>query len=271
LIASIVKLLVAAAVALPLVLYFLQDRLIFHPQRLDDARRASIAARFTAAKDVFIASPDGTRLHAWHVAADPGAPLLLYFGGNAEEVSGMLEAVGDPRHNSTPGVAWLLTDYRGYGASGGKPSAKALIEDAKAWYDYAARMTGTDAARIFVFGRSLGSGVAVPLAAERRLAGVILVAPYDSLAAVAAHYYPYLPVKWMLRHSFDSIALAPRLEAPLFCVIAGGDEVIPPAHAERLFQAWSGPKRKLVLAGAPHNGTDSAPEFWPAIRRFVSG
>ena len=100
---------------------------------------------------------------------------------------------------------------------------------------------------------------------------MILSTPYDSLAAVAQRYYPYLPVRWLLRHRFDSIALAPRLEVPLLCLIAGRDEVIPPAHAERLYQAWGGPKRKLVLAGARHNETDAAPEFWPAIRGFVSG
>jgi fermentation-respiration switch protein FrsA (DUF1100 family) len=251
--------------------FLLQDRLIFSPQRIDDARRAAVAARFPAAKEVFIGAADGTRLHAWYVAPPPGAPLVLYFGGNAEEVSGMLEAVGDPARGETPGVGWLLTDYRGYGASGGKPSARALIADGAAWYDFAAQLPEVEAKRIVAFGRSLGSGVAVPLAAKRQLAGVILVTPYDSLTAVAQHYYPYLPVKWMLRHRFESIALAPRLEVRMLCLIAERDGVIPPVHAERLYDAWGGPKRKLVFAGAQHNDIDSAPAFWQAIRSFVSG
>ena len=262
-IASIVKLLVAVAVALPLLLFFLQDRLIFHPQPVGDARRAQIAAGFPAAREVFVEAADGTRLHAWQLGDGPD--LVLYFGGNAEEVSGMLgEAVA-----GIPGASWLLTDYRGYGASAGSPSERHLVADALSWYDYAVRELKP--ARVLAFGRSLGSGVAVALAAQRSLAGVILSTPYDSLTAVAQHHYPYLPVRWLLRHRFDSIALAPRLEAPLLCLIAGRDEVIPPAHAERLYQAWGGPKRKLVLAGARHNETDAAPEFWPAIRRFVSG
>ena len=262
-IASIVKVLVAVAVALPLVMYFLQDRLIFHPQPVDDALRAQIAATFPAAKEVFLKSDDGVRLHAWQLGS--GSDLVLYFGGNAEEVSGRLGEV----EAGLPGAAWLLTDYRGYGASAGSPSERHLVADAVSWYDYAVRELKP--ARVFAFGRSLGSGVAVALAARRELAGVILSTPYDSLAAVAQHYYPWLPVKWLLRHRFDSIALAPRLQAPLLCLIAGRDEVIPPAHAERLYQAWGGPKRKLVLAGARHNETDAAPEFWPAIRGFVSG
>ena len=262
-ISSIVKLAVAVALALPLVIYFLQDRLIFYPQRLDDARRAEIAARFPVVKEIFITAPDGTRLHAWHVASGPD--LVLYFGGNAEEVSAMLAEAGA----QTPGTSWLLTDYRGYGASQGSPCEKNLVSDALLWHQYATHELHVK--RLFAFGRSLGSGVAVALAARRPLAGVILSTPYDSLVAVAQRYYPYLPVRWLLRHRFDSIALAPRLEAPLLCLIAGRDEVIPPAHAERLYDAWRGPKRKLVLADAAHNDTDAAPEFWPAIRRFLSG
>jgi pimeloyl-ACP methyl ester carboxylesterase len=97
----------------------------------------------------------------------------------------------------------------------------------------------------------------------------VLVTPFDSLAAVAKRYYWYLPVDWMLRHRFDSIALAPRLKTPLLCLIAGHDEVIPPEHAERLYAAWSGPKRKVLLSAANHNTTDGAAQFWPSIREFL--
>ena len=107
------------------------------------------------------------------------------------------------------------------------------------------------------------------LAAERPLAGLILVSPFDSLAAVAKSYYWYLPVDWMLKHRFDSIALAPGLKTPLLALIAERDEVIPAEHAERLVAAWGGPKRKLVLPGASHNTTDGHPGFWPAIREQI--
>lgn len=261
-IASIIKVLVAGAVALPLAMYFLQDRLIFHPQPVNDARRAQIAAMFPAAKEIFLETDGGVRLHAWQFGSGPD--LVLYFGGNAEEVSGMLGEV----EAGLPGTTWLLTDYRGYGASAGSPSETTLVADALLWYDHAVRELKP--ARVFAFGRSLGSGVAVALAARRTLGGVILVTPYDSLLAVAKRHYPFVPVQWLLKHRFDSIALAPGLEVPMLCLIAGDDELIPPAHAERLYEAWAGPKHKLLLAGAPHGDPDSAPEFWPAIRRFVS-
>ena len=207
---------------------------------------------------------DGTRLRGWIVkGAVTPAPVVIYFGGNAEEVSWMLEEA--PRR--APGVGWLLIDYRGYGSSEGSPSEAALTSDGLAWYDYA---TGTlKASKVFLFGRSLGSGVAVQLAAERPLAGVILVAPFDSLVEVAKRHYPYLPVDWMLKHRFDSIGRAPKIAVPLLCLVAADDRIIPAEHSRRLYAAWGGPKQWVELQGAGHNSTDSAPAFWENIWKFL--
>lgn len=251
------------AVGLPLVVYFAQDALIFYRQPLPEGRRAEIARRFPAVEEVSLTTVDGTRLHAWHVKA--AGPMVLYFGGNAEEVSWMIEASA-----GLPGVAWLLMDYRGYGSSEGSPSERALVADAKLLYDHALKLPGVDPKRIYAFGRSLGSGVAVALAAQRPLAGLILATPFDSLAAVAKRYYWYLPVDWLLKHRFDSIGLAPNLKPPLLCLLAEDDEVIPPVHGERLFDAWGGEKRKIVLQQAGHNTIDAHPLFWPAIREFLA-
>ena len=269
---SLLKIAGAVAIGLPLVVYLAQDSLIFYRQPLPDARRAEIARRFPAATEVTLASADGTQLHGWLVRPQgtERVPLVLYFGGNAEEASYMLESVGDPARGETPGAAWLIFNYRGYGASEGSPSERALVADALTLYDHAAGLPGVDADRIVAFGRSLGSGPAVALAAQRPVRAVILVSPFDSLAAVAKRYYWYLPVDWMLKHRFDSIALAPGLKQPLLCLIAERDEVIPPVHAERLFDAWGGPKRKTVLAAAGHNTTDAHPTFWSSIREFLA-
>ena len=270
---SLAKIAVAIAIGLPVVLYLVQDRLIFYPQRLTEARRAEVAKRFPAVSEITLAAADGTRLHAWHVKSSisDSGPLVLYFGGNAEEVSWMLEAIGDPQRGETPGVDWLLADYRGYGASEGSASERALLADALALYDWAARLPGAQARQTHVFGRSLGSAMAVHVAAQRAVAGVILVTPFDSLVAVAKHYYPYLPVGWMLKHRFDSISHAPRLRAPLLCFIAEHDDVIPPVHGERLFAAWGGTKHRVLLANSRHNDTDGDKAFWPAVRAFLAG
>src|ERR671931_2667369 len=173
---SLVKLGAAVVLDVPLVAYLMQDKLIFLTRPLSEREHRAIAARHVDVADVFLQAADGTRVHAWHVkikSAD-NAPLALYFGGNAEEVSWMLDEL--PRRKLV--TEWLLVDYRGYGASGGAPSERALNDDALLWYDYAVKLGNK---QIFAFGRSLGSGVAVHLAAERALAGLILVAPFDSL------------------------------------------------------------------------------------------
>lgn len=243
------------AVGFPLLMYLAQDSLIFHPQALTEAQRAQIASR-PGIESVFMQAADGTRLHAWHVKGDP---MVLYFGGNAEEVSWML----DHAARRTPGVGWLLVDYRGYGSSGGSPSEKALTDDALRWYD---RFAGK---KTYVFGRSLGSGVAVQVAAARPLAGVILVAPFDSLVEVGKRHYPFLPVDLLLRHRFDSVSAAPRITAPLLCIVATDDEIIPAAHAKRLYDAWGGEKRWVGLEGAGHNSTDAAANYWTSITAFL--
>jgi pimeloyl-ACP methyl ester carboxylesterase len=263
LLVSLGKIGLAVAIGLPLIAYLAQDALIFYRQPLPEARRAEIARRFPAVQEVFLQAKDGTRLQAWHARA--GSPMVIYFGGNAEETSWMLEELG-----SAPGVSWLIVSYRGYGLSEGSPSEAALVSDALQWFDHALTLQSVDPKRVFAFGRSLGSGVAVALAAQRPVARLILVTPYDSLAAVAKRHYSYLPVDLLLKHRFDSIALAPALKQPLLCLIAERDEVIPPVHGERLFDAWGGEKRKIMLQESGHNSTDVHPMFWASIREFLA-
>ena len=245
-------------IGFPLLMYLAQDSLIFFPQPRTSAQRERIVSQRPTVESLFMDAADGTRLHAWHVKGDP---LIIYFGGNAEEVSWMLEEAA----RRTPGLGWLLVDYRGYGSSGGSPSEAALVADALRWHDDMKNQYQ----KIHVFGRSLGSGVAVQLAAQRPVAGVILVAPFDSLVEVGKHHYPFLPVNWMLRHRFDSVAVAPKIAAPLLCIVAAGDEIIPAVHSKRLYDAWGGEKRWVGLEGAGHNSTDDAANYWSSIRKFL--
>ena len=256
------KILLAVAIGLPLALFFLQERLIFYPQPLSEAQRAEIGKRFPAVREVFLQS-ENRKIQAWHVPAAPGAPLVLYFGGNAEDVSWMIPDAAA----RVPGVAWLLVSYRGYGGSEGSPSEATIFADALKWYDYV--MKELKPKEISVFGRSLGSGAAVFLASERKVASVILVTPFDSLLEVARRHYPFLPVSLMLKHPFDSIARAPKVSVRLLCLAAARDEVIPSSHAKKLFDAWGGPKRWIELEGAGHNSTDGVPAFWQSIKVFL--
>jgi pimeloyl-ACP methyl ester carboxylesterase len=190
----------------------------------------------------------------------PGPDAVLYFGGNAEDVSRTVPGLAA----MFPGAAVYALHYRGYGGSEGEPGETALVGDALATFDRAYR----GHANITVVGRSLGSGVAVQVAAARPVAKLVLVTPYDSIAAVAAAHYPAFPVDWLVRDRYDSARRAAALRVPTTLVIAEHDQVIPPLHARRLLQAFApGVARAVTLRGVGHNDIDQAPGYVDALTR----
>jgi pimeloyl-ACP methyl ester carboxylesterase len=200
---------------------------------------------------------DGVRvqLSVRQPAGQAGAPALIYFGGNAEDVSLSLA----PLARAFPQHALYLLHYRGYGGSEGEPSEAALFADALALHAHVA----TGHARIRVLGRSLGSGVAVYLASQREVEQLVLITPYDSIAAVAALQFPYLPVDWLLLDRFDSVARAGSVRAPTRILVAAQDEVIHPQHSHRLQLAFRPGLAELqVLAGSGHNSIAQHPDYW---------
>lgn len=260
---SLAAILAIVLVGFPLLMFLMQDRLLFFPQPLDAASRDAIGKRYPFVKEISLRGESGERLSAWHVPGEKDKPLVIYFGGNAEEVSWMIE---DARAQVS-GYGWMLVNYRGYGGSEGAPSEAMISADALRWHDHALNELG--AGEVIAFGRSLGSGAAVYLASQRPLKAVVLVTPFDSLVEVAKHHYPVLPVSLLLRHPYDSIGRAPKITAPLLCIAGSRDEVIPATHARRLFDAWGGPKRWLLLEEAGHNTTDSHPLFWASVTEFL--
>lgn len=188
-----------------------------------------------------------------------GPKALIYFGGNAEDVSANLASFS----RAFPEHAIYLMHYRGYGGSSGKPSEKLLHEDARALFDKVHR----EHPQIAVVGRSLGSGVAVRLAAERPAARLVLVTPYDSLQELAAQQYPYFPVRWLLTEKFDSARHAPAINVPTLVLRAEHDEVIPRASTERLTARFAkGIASLVVIRGTGHNTISEPAQYLDAIR-----
>lgn len=238
-----------------------QERLIFFPQPV--LSTAHLPAR---AVPLQVVAADGTQLRGWIAGgATAPAPAVLYFGGNAEEVSGILAEPRWPRE-----WAIVAVNYRGYGASDGEPGERALTSDALAIFDAITQRDDVDARRVVVFGRSLGTAVAVHLAAVRPVAGVILASPFDSLAAVGRQHYPWLPVSLLLRHRFEAGLLATRIRTPLLTIVGDADSIISPVRSRALFDAWAGPKTWEVIAGADHNDLGGFDAFWDAVVRFLA-
>jgi pimeloyl-ACP methyl ester carboxylesterase len=266
LVISTITIVVGVAIGLSALLYMGQDQLIFFRQ---PAPSAPPHAADLAISEVVIATGDGLSLRGWvarpATAASKRLPLAIYFGGNAEEVSHMVALA-----SRFPGWSLLAVNYRGYGGNAGAPSERALCADALSVYDWVANRSFVNPTRIAAIGRSLGSGVAVYLAAERPLASLVLVTPFDSFRAVAQHHYPYLPVSFLLKHPFDSIGRAPRISTPLLVLAAQRDNIVPPEHARALFAHWLGPKTWREFADAGHNDLDANPGYWEAIAAFLA-
>ena len=247
----------------------LEQQFLFRARPADPGRFAAILERDPGIEEVRLSAADGVRLHGLlkrAPAAAPGEryPLVIVFGGLARETSWMLGWGEKP-----PEWGWLLVNYRGFGLSQGQPSERALLEDAKRVYDWAAARADVDAASIVVLGRSLGSHVAVSLASQRAVRGAILATPFDSLAAVGEKRYPLLPVGRLANGHYDSAALAPRIGVPALFVLAQDDEVTPAEHGEALARAWGGTARVVTLNGASHRSIVRRDEFWQAIAGFL--
>ena len=257
----------AIYVGLCAVLYLLQEQLIFLTPPLADGDRHTVQL-LRGTTEIRVTAYDGTELHGWlrHTAeeAQPRG-LVIYFGGNAEEVSGQM-------HDAPMLAPWSFAavNYRGFGLSEGRPGEDVLAADALAIYDRLAKRKDIDPDRIVVFGRSLGSGVAVQLAAHRPVRAVVLVSPFDSLRSIARKQYPIFPVSLLLKHPFDSLAHAADIGAPLLVIAGERDGLIPPEYSRRLHDAWAGPKRWTLLPGADHNDIHTHPEYWPAIRELLA-
>jgi pimeloyl-ACP methyl ester carboxylesterase len=256
-----IVLVAAIVLGVPAAAWFAQDRLIFFPQPV-----VSTAHLPAEAKPLEIVATDGTRLRGWMRAASATpAPVVLYFGGNAEEVSWTLADARWPRD-----WAIVAINYRGYGTSEGAPGETELVADALVIYDTIAARPDVNARRIVAFGRSLGTGVAVKLVAARPLDGAILVSPYDSLVALGRTHYPWLPVSLLLRHRFDGEADAQRAHVPLLAIVADHDSIIPQERSRALYDAWAGPKTWFVVLATDHNTLSAPDAFWYFLGGFLA-
>ena len=245
------KIAVAAVVvycALCAALFLYQRKLIYFPQP-----RASVSGATTLGLPI-----EGGQVLVTTLPRS-GPDALLYFGGNAEDVSYNLPGLS----TALPDHAIYLMHYRGYGGSAGQPSEAALVADAVALFD----RVHAEHARIVVVGRSLGSGVAVQLASLRPVARLVLVTPYDSLQDLAAQQFPYFPVRWLLHDKFESWRYAQQLRLPTLVIAAEHDEVIPRRSTEALYQRFgAGVAAFKMLPGTGHNTISEHPDDWPLIK-----
>lgn len=244
-----------------IVLFFAQRAFVFPiPQTL---RTAPAAAGFPEAEEHVLTTEDGEKVIVWHVPARPGHAVVMHFPGNGDYLAGLVDRFRDI---TSDGTGLVALSYRGYAGSSGRPSEQGLLRDAAAAYAFAAARYQPD--RIVVWGFSLGSGVAIALAAVQPVGKLILEAPYTSITDIAAAVIPIMPLRWVMRDQFRSDERIARVTAPLLIMHGARDATIPISFGERLFALAHEPKQFVRFPDGGHNDLDNHGAIETA-RRFI--
>jgi fermentation-respiration switch protein FrsA (DUF1100 family) len=243
-------------------MYFAQRSLMYFP---DPVRRTPASVGLPQAEEVTLDTPDGERLLVWHVVPRDGKPVVLYFQGNG---GGLDLRANRFRNLTSDGTGLVALNYRGYGGSTGSPTEAGLITDAQTAHAFAAARYAPE--RLVLWGESLGTGVAVALAATRPVGRVLLESPYTSTVDVAASIYPIIPVRLLMKDQFRSDERIAQVDVPVLILHGALDRIIPIRFGERLYGMVRGSKQFIRLPQADHNDHEKfgATEM---VRPFILG
>jgi hypothetical protein len=242
-----------------------QDQLLFQPSSRLLATPDRAGMDYEAVR---LNTEDGETLHGWWLPAESvSRGTLLFFHGNAGNISGRLESV---RQFHDLGLNVLIVDYRGYGQSTGSPSEQGLYRDAEAMWQHLTGARGIDPARIVLFGRSMGGGPATWLAVRTSPGAVILESVFTNVPDIGAHHYPFLPVRTLATNQFDNASRVPDIEAPKLFIHSRGDRIVPFELGRAVYKAATEPKQFLEIEGGHNDGfLVSAERYTRTIDRFL--
>ena len=248
--------------AIGAILYFGQRSLMYFPETV---HTPPATAGLPEADEVRLTTADGEHIIAWHAAPQNDKPVIVYLHGNGGALRYRAERFHKLIHN---GIGLVAVEYRGYGGSNGSPSEAGLLADGEAAYAFAAaRYT---VRQLVLWGESLGTGVAVPLAAAKPVGRVILEAPFTSAAAVAALRYWYLPVRLLMKDQFRSDEHIGKITAPVLILHGVHDRIVPYAMGEEMFRLTSAPKHIVRFLDGDHEDLDNNGALH-AVARFLAG
>ncbi len=254
-------------VLLSLLLYFFQGRMVFlanMPGRALDATPADIGLDY---EDVWLTTSNNERLHGWYLPVENARGVVLFFHGNAGNISHRLDSI---RIFLNLGLDTLIIDYRGYGQSSGKTTELGTYRDAQAAWNYLVNDRGTAADRIIIFGRSLGGAIAAWLGSRTHPAGLIIESSFTSGEEMGRRLYPFLPVRLITRLKYPVADYVVEIDSPLLVVHSRDDEIIPFEMGRAVFKAASEPKEFLEIRGDHNNGFwISGKDYFAGLDRFV--
>lgn len=226
-------------------LYVFQRQLLYFPDR---SRPQLGFLAHQGVREVSLTTADGLSLLSWYLPPREGRPVILYFHGNGGNIgyrAARIERFGGE------GYGVLLVGYRGYGGNPGTPSEAGFRDDARAAWDFLERQ-GIAGGRLVLYGESLGTGVAVEVAATREIAGLILESPFTSIAALAQYHYPYVPAALLIWDRFDSLSRIAKVKAPILVLLGGRDGIVPDRFSRALLAAAPEPKESWFVPDAGH-------------------
>lgn len=247
-------------------LYINQDDLLFHPKPLSKKDVNEVLKNNPDFDTLSFVMSDNVKI-SLYVSKDTSnkkMPLVIYFGGNAEEVSHLME-----KKTYFKNLKIVLVNYRSFGLSQGKISEKNMFSDALEIYDKLKKREDVDSADINVIGRSIRTGVATYLSSQRNTKSTVLITPYESMIDVAQEKYPFVPIAWLIKHPFNSKQYAVSVNSNMLAIISKNDVVIPKQHAYNLIKAWKG---KVVSKEyeEDHSSIMQNDESWNLISEFIS-
>ncbi|MFQ5903297.1 MAG: alpha/beta hydrolase [Candidatus Binatia bacterium] len=228
----------------------MEEKFIFYPNASIDETPRDIGLAFD---DIFFTTGDGVRLNGWFVSYPGAQTTLLWFHGNAGNISHRLENIR--LVHEKVGINVLIFDYRGYGRSEGRAAEEGTYMDGEAALKYLRTREDVDQKRMVFFGRSLGAAVAAELATRENCLALILETPFASIREMARVAFPLLPIGPLLRTRYDVVEKIQRVKAPLLVLHGDRDDVIPFAQGKKVFEAAPEPKEFYTIRGAHHNDT----------------
>ncbi len=246
-----------------------EDRIIYHPYKYPEGiwNPSSFDVQV---EDVFFQSKDGTKLHGWYIPSANAKATLLWFHGNAGNLTHRLENIKRLQHLN---LNIFIFDYRGYGKSEGKPDEAGIYQDSQAAYDFLIQEKKVAPLKdLFLFGRSLGGICAVEVASRNEAAGLILESVFTSAKDMAGKVFPLLPIGWVIRSRFSAIEKVPGLKLPKLFLHGTEDEIVPYKLGRKLYEAAAQPKEFYDIEGAGHNDTYEVGgrEYFAALNRFIT-
>jgi fermentation-respiration switch protein FrsA (DUF1100 family) len=243
-------------------IYIFQARLLYFPN-LPDRQHVSVPSDIGLDyEDVFLTTSDNIRIHGWFLPSRDNKGSLLFFHGNAGNISHRLESIGIFH---SLGLSILIIDYRGYGKSAGTPSEEGTYLDGEAAWEHLVYARKIPPEKIIIFGRSLGGAIAVHIGKKHAPAGVIIESSFTSVPDMAAQLYPWLPVRWLSRLHYNSRQWIKSINTPVLIVHSREDDIIPFSHGEKLFAEALEPKTFLEISGSHNDG------FLTSGEKYVQG